>query len=182
VGKTTLIKKLNYQLKEHNIITNGFYTEEVRNDKGYRIGFDIVTLDGKRGKLARCLNETPSHQHTKFKLGQYVVFTAEFENLVLPLFKKKTEAMIIDEIGKMESFSQKFKNIMQAYYKKDNILILATIPFRKTQIPFIEEIRDNSKAKLFIIMGYRSFLKRLQIQGAGFMEDQSNRIKWHNAQ
>ena len=32
----------------------GFYTEEVRNSqKGSRVGFDVVTLDGQRGPLAR---------------------------------------------------------------------------------------------------------------------------------
>lgn len=31
----------------------GFYTEEVRNSAGRRIGFDVVTLDGQREILAR---------------------------------------------------------------------------------------------------------------------------------
>lgn len=32
----------------------GFYTEEVRSPtKGSRVGFDVVTLDGQRGQLAR---------------------------------------------------------------------------------------------------------------------------------
>ncbi|GJQ70672.1 putative cancer-related nucleoside-triphosphatase [Trypoxylus dichotomus] len=151
VGKTTLIKKLSLQLKENNIATNGFYTEEIRNENGNRIGFDIVTLDGKRGKLARSLSETPPQQQTKFRVGQYVVFPTEFENLVLPLFKKETKVMIIDEIGKMESFSQEFKRTVLPYYKKNDLLILATIPLKKTQIPFIEEIRRDPNTKLFIV-------------------------------
>lgn len=55
VGKTTLIKKLYQQLNENNIETNGFYTEEIRNETGNRIGFDITTVDGRRGVLARTL-------------------------------------------------------------------------------------------------------------------------------
>ena len=32
----------------------GFYTEEVRSSsKRSRVGFDVVTLDGQRGPLAR---------------------------------------------------------------------------------------------------------------------------------
>lgn len=69
-------------------------------------------------------------------------------------FQRETKVMIIDEIGKMESFSQKFKNIVQTYYKKPNVLILATIPLRKTKISFIESIRENSEAKLFIVSTY----------------------------
>ncbi|KAI4458097.1 cancer-related nucleoside-triphosphatase [Holotrichia oblita] len=90
VGKTTLIKKLHRQLTENNIETNGFYTEEIRNETGNRVGFDVITLDGKHGTLARTLNETPPQQ-TKYKVGQYVVFPTEFENLVLPLFEVYTE-------------------------------------------------------------------------------------------
>lgn len=69
-------------------------------------------------------------------------------------FQRETKVMIIDEIGKMESFSQKFKNIVQTYYKKPNVLILATIPLRKTKISFIESIRENPEAKLFIVSTY----------------------------
>lgn len=32
-------------------------------------------------------NEVPQQQLTRYKVGQYVVFPTEFENLVLPLFK-----------------------------------------------------------------------------------------------
>lgn len=54
VGKTTLCKKVYEVLKDKGIKVQGFYTEEVRNShKGSRVGFDVVTLDGQRGPLAR---------------------------------------------------------------------------------------------------------------------------------
>lgn len=54
VGKTTLCKKVYEVLKHKGVRVQGFYTEEVRNSqKGSRVGFDIVTLDGQRGPLAR---------------------------------------------------------------------------------------------------------------------------------
>ncbi len=52
VGKTTLVKKMCHALRESDVPARGFYTEELRVD-GRRTGFDIVTLDGKRGPLAR---------------------------------------------------------------------------------------------------------------------------------
>ena len=55
VGKTTLCKKV-YEvlLADKGLQVRGFYTEEVRrSQKSGRVGFDIVTLDGKRGPLAR---------------------------------------------------------------------------------------------------------------------------------
>jgi nucleoside-triphosphatase len=55
-GKTTLIKRAceNYIRQNERIRCYGFYTEEVRGNNGLRIGFDVVTLDGKsRSPLAR---------------------------------------------------------------------------------------------------------------------------------
>lgn len=55
VGKTTLVKKVCDKLEEMNFECQGFYTEEIRED-GQRVGFDVVTLDGKRGPLARVVD------------------------------------------------------------------------------------------------------------------------------
>lgn len=52
VGKTTIIQKVCTALKDNNISVQGFYTEEVRIG-GRRTGFDVVTLNGNRGQLAR---------------------------------------------------------------------------------------------------------------------------------
>ena len=60
VGKTTLIRKVSAALQEHGVELHGFYTEEVRSERssggggrGARVGFDVVTLKGERGPLAR---------------------------------------------------------------------------------------------------------------------------------
>lgn len=52
IGKTTLIKRINDHLKCQGIDCSGFYTEEIRMHNN-RVGFDIVTLNGERGILAR---------------------------------------------------------------------------------------------------------------------------------
>ena len=63
VGKTTLlcgaVKKLVASSPTNNgglPVANGFYTEECRDQQGERVGFDVVTLDGRRGPLARAGN------------------------------------------------------------------------------------------------------------------------------
>ena len=57
VGKTTLIKQVCQVVGEQVGNIRGFYTEELQEQqgkrKGPRIGFDVVTLDGRRGPLAR---------------------------------------------------------------------------------------------------------------------------------
>lgn len=51
-GKTTLVQKTCDALQKKGVTVQGFYTEEAR-EHGKRIGFDVVTLNGTRGALAR---------------------------------------------------------------------------------------------------------------------------------
>lgn len=60
VGKTTLVCRVCEILRERRGASSvqGFYTQEVREEirgrgHGRRMGFDVVTFDGKRGPLAR---------------------------------------------------------------------------------------------------------------------------------
>ncbi|WP_455379576.1 nucleoside-triphosphatase, partial [Petrachloros mirabilis] len=46
VGKTTLVRKLAKRLAEFG--PTGFYTEEIRNERGIREGFRLVTLCGRK--------------------------------------------------------------------------------------------------------------------------------------
>jgi len=55
VGKTTLCKNVCEKLEDLRFECQGFYTEEIRED-GQRVGFDVVTMDGKRGPLARIVD------------------------------------------------------------------------------------------------------------------------------
>ena len=53
VGKTTLIMRIYESLKlsNPNLKLQGFYSQEIRQG-GERVGFEVVTLDGRRGRLA----------------------------------------------------------------------------------------------------------------------------------
>lgn len=59
VGKTTVVKRVCSLLRKYrdDVHVSGFYTEEVREGgrggRGARVGFDVVTLEGERGALAR---------------------------------------------------------------------------------------------------------------------------------
>ncbi|XP_053608052.1 cancer-related nucleoside-triphosphatase homolog isoform X2 [Plodia interpunctella] len=100
VGKTTLTKKIASCLRETGISTSGFYTEEVRRNR-VREGFDVVTLDGDRGRLAR--EESLLNSPVKHRVGKYGVTIQEFENLALPSLEKvntcSPHLLVIDEIG-----------------------------------------------------------------------------------
>ncbi|XP_045771412.1 nucleoside-triphosphatase THEP1-like isoform X1 [Maniola jurtina] len=153
VGKTTLTKKICLLLNEKGVKTVGFFTEEVRRNQ-VREGFDVVSLNGERGRLARekSLLSSPA-QHT---VGKYDVLLQEFENIALQSMRMKPEdnetcVLVIDEIGKMEFFSTNFKSrIKEIFSPASKNIVLATIPVRQSD-PLIESIRNNSRSKVWIV-------------------------------
>ena len=124
-GKSTLISKLiDYYNNEKNYTIHGFLTPEIR-ERGNRIGFNIVDIyTEKISQLARV-----GDFKTKYKLGKYNVFIQEFDKYIednLSLEEKTIDLMIIDEIGRMELFSNKFQNFIKNIFST-KISILATI-------------------------------------------------------
>lgn len=58
--------------------------------------------------------------------------------------------IVIDEIGKMELFSDMFIRTVRAVMKTDKVTLFATIPVpRGKPIPFVEEVRHHKFTKLF---------------------------------
>jgi nucleoside-triphosphatase len=139
VGKTTLIKKLSEELK--HLHPAGFYTEEIR-EEGQRKGFELISLDGKRGVL--------SHIHIKspHRVGKYKVDIEAFENLLdgIPFFSPSTQLIVIDEIGKMECLSDPFKNLLKKIFDSGKLLI-ATIALKGSGL--IAEIKERQDIQLF---------------------------------
>nr|CAD7454074.1 unnamed protein product [Timema tahoe] len=149
IGKTTLIKTVSKLLIDKKVTIAGFYTEEIRN-AGKRIGFDVVTLDGKRGILARVM----------YQVGQYNVNKDSFESLALPIFSaQECRVLVLDEIGRMELFSDDFKQSVKSALNNPLQVILATIPVAKGRpISFVEEIRQHPNAKVFILLEDKAVL------------------------
>ncbi|XP_038150654.1 cancer-related nucleoside-triphosphatase [Cyprinodon tularosa] len=159
VGKTTLVQKVCEALVSSGVGVEGFYTEEVR-EGGRRVGFDVVTLAGERGHLSR-IREGPGtlHGRREYMVGQYVVDLPSFENLALPLFRDAGTAgggsrkvFIIDEIGKMELFSQSFIRAVRQTLDSSSCTILGTIPVPKGKpLGLVEEVRSRPDVKVFTV-------------------------------
>ncbi len=98
IGKTTVVERILARLK---VDAGGFLTREMR-EGGRRTGFEIVTLDGKRGILATVKGRS------RYRVGRYRVNVEELERVALPALeraRRDCELMVIDEIGTMELFS-----------------------------------------------------------------------------
>ncbi len=141
VGKTTLIRKLSEELRSFDPV--GFYTEEIR-EGGVRKGFRLASFEGKTGIL--------SHVNVKgrFRVSKYGVDIAGFEKFLddIEFFNPATNLIIIDEIGKMECFSIKFKSLLDEILESEKLLI-ATIALKGGGV--IEKIKRRGDAALFEI-------------------------------
>src|SRR4030042_2429304 len=101
-GKTTAIMKIIAELGCTS--TAGFYTEEIRESNN-RKGFRWKRLDDVGGILAHV------DIKSRFKVGKYGVDVAGFEKDIVPVLdgeQTEGELFVIDEIGKMECYSEKF--------------------------------------------------------------------------
>lgn len=131
VGKTTVIKRI---IEEAGVRAGGFYTEEIRKG-GRREGFHICTLRGDSGVMAHVSHPGP------FRVGRYGVDVDLFERIVLPTIEdalNTEEVIIIDEIGRMELFSNRFRRLIERVLKSDR-MVLAVIHGRND--PFTQRIR-----------------------------------------
>ncbi|NXA61075.1 NTPCR triphosphatase, partial [Mohoua ochrocephala] len=157
VGKTTLIQKVTQALKSSGVPIDGFYTQEVR-EGGRRTGFDVVTLSGNRGPLSRVSPSSDSvASRREYRVGQYVVDLVSFEQLVLPMLRNvnhggdaEKRICVIDEVGKMELFSQAFIQAVRQTLAGSGTVVLGTIPIPKGKpLDLVEEIRSRKDVKVF---------------------------------
>ncbi len=139
IGKTTLIKKLSEELK--HLHPAGFYTQEIR-EEGVRKGFELISLNGKRGLLSYKDIKSP------YRVGPYKVDIESFENFLdsVPFFDPLNHLIIIDEIGKMECFSDSFKNLLKKILNSGK-LVITTIALKGSGL--IPEIKEREDVKLF---------------------------------
>jgi nucleoside-triphosphatase len=140
-GKTTLIKEI---LKELKIPAKGFFTEEIRRE-GERIGFKIVTLSGKEGILAE------KGFKSSYKVSKYGVILRDLEEIGVKEIEeglKEDKIIIIDEIGKAEMFSEKFKEAVLAALNSQK-KVLGTI--KLTYDPFTDKIKKRNDTKVFYL-------------------------------
>jgi nucleoside-triphosphatase len=141
VGKTTLIKKLSELLK--NLHPVGFLTEEMR-EEGVRKGFELISLDGKRGILSHKNVRTP------YRIGEYKVDIKGFEDFLgsISFLNASTRLVIIDEIGKMECFSDQFEKLLKEVLDSEK-WVIATIASKGSGL--IAEIKRRKDVKIFEI-------------------------------
>lgn len=135
-GKTTVIKKVVSKL---NIPASGFYTEE-EMFAGKRTGFILKTLDGKSGYLAH------ENFSSEYSIRRYGVNIENVEKIAVPsIVPHDNTIIIIDEIGKMECFSEKFKSAALIALQS-KIIVIGTITLGGTD--FIHDVKMRKDVEI----------------------------------
>jgi len=142
-GKTTLIKTVVELLKQP---VNGFFTNEIKQH-GRRVGFEVKSFSQpvRQGVLAHI------DIRSKYRVGQYGVDIETFESIVLPeiqLGLQVKNLLVIDEIGKMELFSSRFKDMLLTIFDSPTPL-LATISYKPQ--PFCDRLKSYSDVDLIVV-------------------------------
>ena len=137
-GKTTLVKRI---VKELTRPCGGFYTEEIR-ERGQRVGFKLITLDGEEAVFADINSKTSEW------LGKYGLDLAKLETVGVAAIREAVDArrlVVIDEIGPMEIRSAIFRDAVSKLFETA-APILATITARP--FPFTDAIKKRPDVRV----------------------------------
>ncbi len=139
-GKTTVVARLAGLLEERGIDARGFVTHELR-ERGRRVGFAVEALGGKRATLAHVTFGGPP------RIGRYGVDLAALERVALPALARppRDAVVLIDELGKMELASERFRETVSELFDSSVHIVAAVHVFRN---PFTDELKRRAGVEL----------------------------------
>ncbi|MEM2915259.1 MAG: NTPase [Candidatus Bathyarchaeia archaeon] len=119
-GKSTVVLKVIEQLKLRRLTVGGIVTPELRV-KGERVGFKVVDVFSGREEILASVDI-----QTGPRVGKYMVNVEGFESVALPALDYALTAcdlICIDEVGRMEFFSEKFIQKVNEVIRSEKFLI-----------------------------------------------------------
>jgi nucleoside-triphosphatase len=140
-GKTTLVRRL---VDELGVAAGGFYTQEVRA-RGRREGFGLTTLDGQTATLASV------HIAGSPRVSRYGVNLAAMDDVATPAIERAVAGarlIVIDEIGKMELLSNRFRQAVLAALECGKP-VLATIMLAPH--PWADALKRRPEVSLLVL-------------------------------
>ena len=123
----------------------GFFTREVR-PSGKRTGFKIVTVDGHSDYLATKDPAIPFAREAPFK--GYRVNLEAIDMIAVPALYQALEqgqVVVIDEIGPMEFFSERFRRVVLEILNSE-AMVVGTIVQRRNA--FADEIKAHHRVEV----------------------------------
>ncbi len=138
-GKTTVVRRVVERLAPKVALT-GFWTEELREGAS-RTGFRGVTLDGRDFLLAHVREKGVA------RVGPYGVVLEGLERVGLEALRptSSTRLVVLDEVGKMESFSTAFRETVEALLASP-VPVLGTVAIHGVGFP--KRVRQDRRVEL----------------------------------
>ncbi len=137
-GKTSLVRQAVAGLREK---AGGFYTEEIRV-QGTRLGFKLITLDGQETVLSHV------DFRGRYRVGKYGVDIEALDRVGVSALEeaiRQRDVIVIDEIGKMELFSSRFREAVQKAINSGK-QVLGTIMLNPH--PWADELKRQPQVRL----------------------------------
>jgi nucleoside-triphosphatase THEP1 len=141
-GKTTLVRRVDDALAGEVAMT-GFLTEEIREGRK-RKGFRGTTIDGREFVLAHVDSES------EIRVGAYGVEREGLESVGVPSLTpgSDTRLVVVDEVGKMESFSKPFRDAIEGLLAGDKP-VLGTVAAQG--VGFVKRVRRDPRVTLLTV-------------------------------
>lgn len=159
-GKSTLIMNILEDLLRHGVRVRGIICPEVRVS-GRRWGFKVkVYPDGPEEVLA-----SVSFQ-SKHRVSKYGVNIEGFERIVENYLVKALEdpdvqVLLIDEIGKMELLSEKFRSFIEDALNSSK-LVIGVLGYMND--PLARKIRERKDTVVYAVTYQSSKIQREEIK------------------
>ncbi|MFA6073151.1 MAG: nucleoside-triphosphatase [Candidatus Woesearchaeota archaeon] len=131
-GKSTLLERI--VLEQQNKV--GLLTREVRED-GERIGFEEINHLGEKALIASI------YFKTNVQISKYFIDFQNLNKLISSVSEfNKSNFLYLDEIGQMQMYSDKFKDLALKYLDSENIC-LATVS-KIYSDKFIDSVKNRN--------------------------------------
>lgn len=139
-GKTTLVKRVVEALRDH-VAVGGIYTQELRDARGRRVGFQIVDVQtGGTGLLAHVELDDPEAP----QVGKYRVNVRDVERVAVPAIERALEGaqlVVIDEVAPMELTSRAFQDVVARALELEGERALIITFQQRSRHPLVERLR-----------------------------------------
>ena len=139
IGKTTAVLRIVNICRTRGIKVGGMVTVEVRVG-GVRRGFKIIDVaSGREGVLARV------GSGLRPRIGKYVVNIGDLERVGVTAVLNALDSadlVVIDEIGPMELYSERFKNAVKRVFSSDRKAV-ATLHIRGRRYPIVRRLIEE---------------------------------------
>ncbi len=146
IGKTTVLIETVDALRAAGFIVGGMVSREVR-ETGIRVGFEVSDLStAKRGWLAR-VNQTAGP-----RVGKYRVDLEDLNSVGAAAIESAVDeacVVVIDEVGPMELFSDRFKRAVLKAVLSDRIIL--GVLHQRAKDRLIEKMRSREDVEIIVV-------------------------------